>query len=73
MKPDEGERYSKRCEKSARVGAKKKSNGKNKSNDLRGMKKNKWTREERLVLWECFVKSKKEAPNGYIKTLVELW
>lgn len=67
--PDESEK----SYESKQVKVKKQANGKNKSNDMRGMKKSKWTREERLVLWECFVRSKKVSPNGYIKTLVELW
>ena len=47
--------------------------GKNKSNDMRGMRKCKWSREERLVLWECYVRSKITAPSGYIKALADLW
>ena len=49
------------------------SNGRNKSNDLRGMNKRKWTKEERLILWECFVRSKMVAPEGYIRSPVSLW
>ena len=41
----------------------------NKSNDMRGMRKRKWTSEERIVLWECYVRSRMVEPNGHIMAI----
>jgi len=40
---------------------------------LRGKVKAKWTKEERRVLWECFVRSGGKKGDGYIKEMKALW
>ena len=39
----------------------------------RGRFKEKWTDEERRVLWECFVRSGGKKSGGYIKKLKDMW
>lgn len=39
----------------------------------RGKNKEKWTREERLVLWECYVRSGKRETLGYIERVMNMW
>ena len=40
---------------------------------LRGKFKAKWTKEERQVLWECFVRNGGRKCGGYIKKVKALW
>jgi len=39
----------------------------------RGLNKQKWTKEERVVLWECYVRSGGRGCLGYIKRVMEMW
>ena len=39
----------------------------------RGKGKVPWTREERRVLWECYIRSGKRGCEGYIKRLKDMW
>jgi len=39
----------------------------------RGKFKEKWTDEERRVLWECFARSGGKRSGGYIKKVKEMW
>ena len=47
--------------------------GLNKRGDMTGKKKVQWTKEERCVVWECFVRSGGRQSYGYIKRLMEFW
>ena len=39
----------------------------------RGKNKSKWTKEERKILWECYIRSRIISPDGYIKSVMEMW
>ena len=39
----------------------------------RGKWKQKWTKEERVVLWECYVRSGGRGCLGYINRVMEMW
>jgi len=39
----------------------------------RGLNKQKWTKGERVVLWECYVRSGGRGCLGYIKRVMEMW
>ena len=47
--------------------------GKTRKEGRRGKFKERWTVEERRVLWECFVRSGGKRSGGYIKRLKEMW
>eukprot|EP00111_Clytia_hemisphaerica_P013739 TCONS_00040429-protein len=44
-----------------------------KRGDRTGKNKTKWTKEERCLVWECFVRSGGKGSYGYIKRLMEFW
>jgi len=46
--------------------------GKGKQSE-RGKNKQKWTKEEREVLWECYVRSGRRGCLGFIKRVMEMW
>ena len=39
----------------------------------RGRNKVKWSKEELKVVWECYLRSKIIAPDGYIEVVMDLW
>jgi len=39
----------------------------------RGMNKQKWTKEERVVLWECYVRSGGRGCLRVYKRIMEMW
>ena len=41
--------------------------------DRTGKCKTKWTKDERCLVWECFVRSGGRGSHGYIKRLMEFW
>ena len=47
--------------------------GLSKRGDKTGKNKAKWTKEERRVVWECYVRSGGRGSHGYIKRLMEFW
>ena len=40
---------------------------------MTGLSKNKWSREERQLLWECFLRSGGKRSGGYIQKVKDLW
>lgn len=55
------------------IGGKVQGRGLSKRGDKTGKAKAKWTKEERRVVWECFVRSGGRGNHGYIKRLMEFW
>ena len=66
----EGERVGRVKEK---VGGKEKSRNKSRKEGGRGKVKQVWSKEERLVLWECYIRSGGRVCNGYIKRVMNMW
>jgi len=55
------------------VGGKVQGRGLSKRGDKTGKNKAKWTKEERCLVWECFVRSGGRGSHGYINRLMEFW
>ena len=50
-----------------------KQGGKGRKKGGRGSKNKKWSKEERCVLWECYVRSGGDKVKGYRDSVMEMW